>query len=88
LVDAVVSIITRHPLREEELVEALERWSPGEVSETLNELQSSGRAQVVKRFGTRFWSAAPARYPDEAQSLRAMPGCRRMSKKDDLCEQV
>lgn len=63
LVDAVVGIITRHPMREEELVETLEHFSPGEVNETLMELEMSGRAQIVERYGTRFWSASPAYYP-------------------------
>lgn len=62
LVDAVVGIITRHPMREEELVETLKHYSPTEVVITLSALEKSGRAQVVERYGTRFWSAAPARY--------------------------
>jgi len=61
VVDAIVSIITRHPMREEELTRALERWAPGHVSAALAELGASGQAQVVERYGTRFWSAAGAR---------------------------
>jgi len=64
LVDAVVGIITRHPMRENELVETLKHFSPGEVTVTLTELEKSGRVQVVERYGTRFWSASPAHYPD------------------------
>jgi wyosine [tRNA(Phe)-imidazoG37] synthetase (radical SAM superfamily) len=67
LVDAVIGIITRHPMRQEELERTLDRWSAGQVSQTLKELASSGRAQVVERYGTRFWSAAPAHYPDRAR---------------------
>jgi wyosine [tRNA(Phe)-imidazoG37] synthetase (radical SAM superfamily) len=63
LVDAVVGIITRHPMREEELIETLNRFSVGEVTTTLTELERSGMAQVVERFGTRYWSASPAHYP-------------------------
>jgi len=66
LVDAVVGIITRHPMCEDELIETLKHFSPGEVSATLTELEKCGKAQVVKRFGTRFWSASPAHYPDHA----------------------
>ena len=73
LAEAVVSIITRHPLREEELVQALSRWSSADVSQTLKDLEDSGKAQVVERYGCRFWSAAPARYPYEAQSQRTAP---------------
>jgi len=66
LVDAVVGIITRHPMREDELIETLKHWIPGEVAETLTELEKSGKAQVVERYGIRFWSASPAYYPDHA----------------------
>jgi len=65
LVDAVVGIITRHPMREQELVETLERWSPGDVAATLSKLEKSGRAQSVERYGVHFWSASPAFYPVE-----------------------
>jgi wyosine [tRNA(Phe)-imidazoG37] synthetase (radical SAM superfamily) len=73
VVDAIVGIITRHPMREEELRHTLERWSPGQVEEALAELEANGRAQVVARYGVRFWSAAASRYPDEAHSRRTAP---------------
>jgi len=79
-IDAVIGIITRHPMRQEELERTLEHWSPGQVSQALSDLTASGRAQVVERFGMRFWSAAPSHYPDEEQSLRTMPGYRYRSK--------
>jgi len=63
LVEAIVSIITRHPMREEELTRALERWTPGQVQEALEALALSGKAQVVERYGARFWSASASRYP-------------------------
>jgi wyosine [tRNA(Phe)-imidazoG37] synthetase (radical SAM superfamily) len=72
-VDAVIGIITRHPMRQEELERTLNRWSPGRVREVLAELEASRRAQVVERYGVRFWSAAPSQYPDEAQSQRTFP---------------
>lgn len=80
-IDAVVGIITRHPMRQEELERTLERWSPGQVSQALVDLTASGRAQVVERYGVRFWSAAPSHYPGEAQSLRTRPGRQRGSEK-------
>lgn len=64
LVDAVVGIITRHPMHENELVETLKHWSPREVTATLTDLEKSGKAQVVERYGVRFWSASPAYYPE------------------------
>ena len=65
LVDAIVAIITRHPMTESELGHTLDRWATGEVNAALADLTASGRAQVVERYGTRFWSAAPAYYPDK-----------------------
>jgi len=62
---------------QEELERTLSRFTPGRVQEALADLESSGQAQVVERYGTRFWSAAPSRYPDEARSLAAAPGQRR-----------
>jgi wyosine [tRNA(Phe)-imidazoG37] synthetase (radical SAM superfamily) len=62
LTDAVISIITRHPMREDELVRTLEYWSPLEVKEVLDELIASGQAQIVTRYGVRFWCAQIAHY--------------------------
>jgi wyosine [tRNA(Phe)-imidazoG37] synthetase (radical SAM superfamily) len=73
LVDAIIGIITRHPMRQDEIERTLGRWSPGQVDKTLSDLEASGRAQVVERYGIQFWSAAPAHYPDKARSERANP---------------
>jgi len=62
LLEAIIGIITRHPMQEKELLAALEKWSPGEVEKTLATLTSSGQAQVVERYGTRFWSAVDAHF--------------------------
>jgi wyosine [tRNA(Phe)-imidazoG37] synthetase (radical SAM superfamily) len=63
VVEAIVGIITRHPMGENELVDTLKDYSPSEVTETLMKLENSGKAQVVERYGTRFWSSLPAYYP-------------------------
>jgi wyosine [tRNA(Phe)-imidazoG37] synthetase (radical SAM superfamily) len=68
LLDAVVAIITRHPMREEELMRSLNRWAPRRVAEALSELEASGRAQIVSRFGRQFWTAAGARYAEKPGS--------------------
>jgi wyosine [tRNA(Phe)-imidazoG37] synthetase (radical SAM superfamily) len=65
LVDAIVGIITRHPMMQSELIGTLEAWSPSEVRETLSKLQASGKAQIVERQGVRFWTAAEAYYPKD-----------------------
>jgi wyosine [tRNA(Phe)-imidazoG37] synthetase (radical SAM superfamily) len=62
ILDAIVGIITRHPMREEELRHTLERWTPQQIEEALSELAASGQAQIVERYGVRFWSAAASRY--------------------------
>lgn len=65
IVDAVIGVITRHPMREEELTRALHLWAPGEVARALTELAASGRARTVTRLGHRFWSASGSNYADE-----------------------
>jgi wyosine [tRNA(Phe)-imidazoG37] synthetase (radical SAM superfamily) len=72
--DAITDIITRHPMRQEELEQVLAVWAPEQVSEVLADLEVSGQAQLVERYGARFWCAGPARYPDEAHSLASAPG--------------
>ena len=65
LADAVVGVISRHPMRERELLDTLSRWGSAQVAETLQELAASGRAQVVTRYGQRFWSASGAHYAEK-----------------------
>lgn len=63
IADAVVEVITRHPMSERELMAALSRrWALGDVERALGELAADGRAQVVERQGRRFWSAAVYHY--------------------------
>ena len=68
LVDAIISIITRHPLRKDQLERTLECYSPKKANRVLADLEASGKAQVVERYGVRFWSAAPAHYPSKDQN--------------------
>jgi wyosine [tRNA(Phe)-imidazoG37] synthetase (radical SAM superfamily) len=72
ITDAVIGIITRHPMRQDELERMLARWSSGQVKEALEKLEASGRAQIVNRNRMNFWSAAPAYYPDDNQSQRTI----------------
>jgi len=65
LVDAILKIVSRHPLQEIELQRMLTRWVRGRVEETMAGLQESGEIQVVKRLGRRFWCAADMVFPDE-----------------------
>jgi wyosine [tRNA(Phe)-imidazoG37] synthetase (radical SAM superfamily) len=83
LADAVIGIITRHPMRQEELERTLDQAAPDQVDDILAELEQSGRAQVVERYGVRFWSAAPSHYPTEAQSTAIDPRRQRRPKTED-----
>ena len=85
-VEAIIAIITRHPMRQEELERTLTIWTPGRVREALVELEAGGQTQVVERYGARFWSAAPSCYPDEVHSLAAAPGQRRHQRKPEGIE--
>ena len=71
--DAIVGIITRHPMRQEEIKRTLTNWSAEQVEKLLAELEACGRAQVVDRYGVHFWSASPAHYPVESQSQATSP---------------
>ncbi len=62
--DAIVGIVTRHPMREDALRRTLERWEPETVEAALNALETDGRLRVVERYGVRFWSVTTARYAE------------------------
>ncbi len=72
--DAIVAIITRHPMRQVEIEKTLQRLPSERVRQLLFDLESSGKAKVVERFGVRFWSAAPSHFPDKLRSIRTKPG--------------
>ncbi|GAB4477904.1 MAG: radical SAM protein [Anaerolineales bacterium] len=63
VIETLLGIITRHPLREEDVLQALSVFSLTQATTILDELEKSGKAQVIERYGTRFWCAAPARFP-------------------------
>ena len=73
LVEAIVRIITRHPLRAEELERILAEWAPKQEKQVLEQLENSRRAQIVERYGVQFWSAAPSYFPDQVRSQAADP---------------
>lgn len=59
---AVIAIITRHPMKESELLEALKHYPQEKIDEVMNALRESGEAQIVERYGERYWSASPSQY--------------------------
>jgi wyosine [tRNA(Phe)-imidazoG37] synthetase (radical SAM superfamily) len=73
VLDAIIGIITRHPMRQEQIEKTLTQWAPEQVGQSLAELEASNRAQIVNRYGARFWSASPSHYPIESQSQASSP---------------
>jgi wyosine [tRNA(Phe)-imidazoG37] synthetase (radical SAM superfamily) len=71
--DAIIAIITRHPMSQEQIERELRHWSPGQVDQILSDLDASGRAKVIERYGLRFWSATTSHFPDERRSIKIMP---------------
>lgn len=65
LVEAIIGVISRHPMEEGDLLETLGRYAPAEIRDVLSKLGTSGRAQVVTRSGKRFWSSSAVRYGRE-----------------------
>jgi hypothetical protein len=62
LAATLLAVVTRHPLRERELLHLLERWRPGRVTVALDALAASGAFQVVNRLDERFWCSAGSRF--------------------------
>ncbi|KAF0108138.1 MAG: radical SAM protein [Anaerolineaceae bacterium] len=58
LAETVLSIVTRHPMREAELLTLLNRWSADEVRQALQDLAGRHQVRAVDRDGLAFWSAA------------------------------
>lgn len=59
---AILSVITRHPMCEDDLLASLQGWSDDDVRHILHELSESDQAQLVTRYGVRFWAAAGTKY--------------------------
>lgn len=62
--DAVLSIVSRHPMQEIELVNTLARWAPERVFEALGALSESGKIRIIERRGKRFWYAKRMMFSD------------------------
>lgn len=75
IVDAILGVITRHPMREEQLLQTLDHWTPGQVAGALEQLAASHRARVVTRYGQRFWASVDARFAGQRRrSIRRRRG--------------
>jgi wyosine [tRNA(Phe)-imidazoG37] synthetase (radical SAM superfamily) len=81
LPDAVLAVISRHPMEEQELVRTLERWNPSKAYKVLETLKARDRAQVVTRSGRQFWSASGARYGGGGAKMRQSAAAKRAPRK-------
>ncbi|MEJ2580160.1 MAG: radical SAM protein [Acidobacteriota bacterium] len=68
LEEAILRIVSRHPLQEIEVVRSLEQWVPGRVLETLAAFTESGKIKIIERYGKRFWCAADTHFSDQGPS--------------------
>jgi wyosine [tRNA(Phe)-imidazoG37] synthetase (radical SAM superfamily) len=68
--EAVLSIVARHPMSQDELVSALECQWPAHSDELLRRLRASGRARLVGRHGRLFWTASEACHAIERRGKR------------------
>jgi wyosine [tRNA(Phe)-imidazoG37] synthetase (radical SAM superfamily) len=79
IIEAVVDIITRHPVSQQELEAVLTGWAPGDLKRALAALQESGKAQTVERYGQIFWAARDSRFPSRARSEATRPKLPRLA---------
>lgn len=86
LAEAIVGIITRHPMRDNELIRTLERWSSSELRDVLENLMDSGQVQIVTRYGVRFWCASTSIFPDTIHNQKTIPSEHPDSKKEAAYE--
>ncbi len=66
VVETILQVVSRHPLAEEEIVQAIEQHQAGEPGELLKRLEASGRARRLERGGKGFWTGAEGRYVEKS----------------------
>jgi wyosine [tRNA(Phe)-imidazoG37] synthetase (radical SAM superfamily) len=70
LQERIVDIITRHPMKETELLATLQKYPQINGVELLTRLERSRKVQIITRNKERYWSAVPAFYPENNQEER------------------
>jgi hypothetical protein len=70
----LLAVVSRHPLRETEVIDFLERWRPGRTAAARAVLRDSGRFQIVERFGVPFWCPAGCVFHGSVSSSAALEG--------------
>jgi wyosine [tRNA(Phe)-imidazoG37] synthetase (radical SAM superfamily) len=70
---ALIDIVTRHPMREDEVRSMVERQVRTRTDAILSELADGERIQVVNRLGDRFWCAADSDFGDHRSTEGITP---------------
>ncbi|PWB71458.1 MAG: radical SAM protein [Anaerolineales bacterium] len=68
ITEAVMDIITRHPIRREDLVKNLPREMEEKLKMILDELVARGKARIIKRYGYKFYCAASTHHQTKDHS--------------------
>lgn len=59
--NAVLEVISRHPMEEQDLLQTIEEAGGVDARQVLEILRAQGRVHVVRHFGMRFWTSRAAR---------------------------
>ena len=62
LADALLAIIIRHPISEQQMMATLQRQAPHDVQSVLSTLATCGHVQIVEQCGVRFWAAVEQQF--------------------------
>lgn len=68
LSEAIVGIITRHPMQQNELINTLANWTSKDIMEILDDLKNSGKAKMVIRNGISFWITSSGNFPVDSHN--------------------
>lgn len=71
--EAILSIVTRHPMTELQLVQTLARWPATTVRAAAVTLLARSAIHAVVRYDVTFFAAAPAVFPEAAQPALPAP---------------
>ena len=66
--EAILMIVQRHPMREEQIVETLAPFSQGAIRDALDELENSDRVRQIPYEGKVFYTYIKGRYAERERS--------------------